>query len=190
MIGIVGDVQSLLQRPATPSLARESPSGHHDAAPSGQGAIPVRQHRGLQAQRGGGWRQPSPRRQAKRAAPATARRRQGLKPVRGETPQAARCAARKPGPLGRRPSTIKTWNGSPARRDAGLAAARRAGLALSGSPRGAPSAARRGMAKPSPRRQAKRAAPATARRRQGLKPVRGETTQAARCAARKPGPLG
>ncbi len=146
--------------------------------------------RGRQAQRGGGWRQPSPRRQAKRAAPATARRRQGLKPVRGETPPAARCAARKPGPQGRRPSTIKIRNAQPARRDAGLAAARRAGPALAGSPRGRQAQRGGGWRQPSPRRQAKRAAPATARRRQGLKPVRGETPPAARCAARKPGPQG
>ena len=48
--------------------------------PAGQGASPVRQHRGRQATRGEGWRKPSSRRQAKRAAP-TARRRQGLKPA-------------------------------------------------------------------------------------------------------------
>jgi hypothetical protein len=65
--------------------------------PAGQGTSPVRPHRGRQAQRGGGWRKPSPGRQAKRAAPQ-ARRRHGIEARRGETPWAARCPARKPGP--------------------------------------------------------------------------------------------
>lgn len=64
--------------------------------PAGQGGSPVRQHRGRQAQRSGRWRQPSPKRQAKRAEPATARWRQGLKPAVVRRPHAAPCTARKP----------------------------------------------------------------------------------------------
>ena len=56
-----------------------------------------------------GFAQRSPRRQAQRAAPQ-ARRRQGLKPARGETRPArrstARCAARKPGPAGETPRDL------------------------------------------------------------------------------------
>ena len=58
--------------------------------------------RGCQAQRGGGWRKPSPG--GKRSAQRHRREGvTGLKSVRGETPPAARCNARKPGQPGRRP---------------------------------------------------------------------------------------
>jgi hypothetical protein len=73
--------------------------------PTGQGLPCPAPQGGRQAQRGGGWRKPSLRRQAKRAAPATARRRQGLKPARGETQQATHCSARNPAPQGKCPLT-------------------------------------------------------------------------------------
>ncbi len=98
-------LDSALESPCLyPPLAATEPAASAKRA-AGQGLPWPAPRGGRQAQRGGGWRQPSPRRQAKRAAPATARRRQGLKPFRGETPQASRCAARKPVPQGRRPET-------------------------------------------------------------------------------------
>ncbi len=125
-----------------------------------------------------------PRRQAKRAAPAKARRRQGLKPVRGETPQAARCAARKPGPKGRRPEEFNDQElerlSSPAVSRAGCCMPVRAWPAPQGGAKR--SAAGDGEAVP-PEASA-------ARRRQGIEARRDETPPAARCNARKPGPPG
>ena len=91
-------------RSTFPTFARES-RPTRPPGPAGQGSpCPAPQGDAKPARRG--FAQRSPRRQAQRAAPQ-ARRRQGLKPARGETRPArrstARCAARKPGPAGETP---------------------------------------------------------------------------------------
>jgi len=61
----------------SPARQGDAPQRSRSGTPRRAGPALAGYPRGRQAQRGGGGRQPSPRRQAKRAAPATARRRQG-----------------------------------------------------------------------------------------------------------------